>query len=1435
MKKIILFVLLCATSAFSQLPEIVRDNFNLYSVGQDINGQLKWRKLKSSGTDTVGTFVTDNTGRIISSTTAGAGHMAGMLWDSTYVNDGVNPLFFGVTVPVKSGPTPGYFDPGYQDMYFFMMMDSAGGATNGVINGWSGSALVIGAWDNNRQSYQFANVTNGAIGTPYGGGTNVETYPSPLGHTDDTLWVKVLGNTITLYKTFVGVGSGVFFTQTMTQTVKGTGKFGLMMRQTASITTRLSDFFIGSGTPPPPVTPSTRDTTAPIILTAQASQGAIDTSNTFYWTIRAIDSDTIGQKNPGLNYESIRIDSLGGPFKDSAFVGSLTDRDHTLNTTARKYAQGNYLVTFTAVDDSGNVRRTTIVTQVGVARTLWCSAYYDVWQMNPLGSTWWSEPPDRLHITSGITHIIQFPNGNIITTYPYFAPVGGGSVNDSMDVAYGTGRPTTPTPYRDSLVAIAHRNNVRVLLCVNAVCATNLTAVLDANADGIVNGIDSAKCDTLTRSIALYLSRHGYDGVDINIENGCGITPSVSHTALLIRRMRAQLNLVNAGIGGRMTMTLSPTSGAEGSYIPSVCNANVDQINPQTYDNQYAFSGCVGVNAGWYSGNVYKPSNAQLGADSSCFGAGNLAHSINDHGPGRWFNAGFNKSILGVGVSTYGRLRMYNRTNRSDGSVRPPVFSAITSDGYFHNTPAQVNAVIGNGGALQPYDTVTKSQQVYGQALSNVSYEGTAAGLTAGQFYELTYPTARVAQDQVQWVKDNGYSGIMLFDYQMDADPGNADVSLRNPIISAAALATGGFLQPLPPSTPTNSVPVNGATSQSLLGLLFSWSSPSGATSYHFQISTSSSFSTILTEFDVTNNQAITGQNPFNTPLASGTTYYWHVNATGVSGTSSYSSTSQFTTVVITTNPPSTPVQQSPVDGATVTSTTVQLVITSGSVSDTISAYKYQVKASDSTGAFMVNDSSSNSVTYTLNSLSPGTRYFWRVAAKNGSGTSNFTPYRNFIVQVSVAVAPLTQSAFTFNPQIGSMVLADQLQGRVEQDVPINQWSSQGLRAGQVKVYARGFRDSAGNNVPYGSDILNQPSTVSQPWTFNAGLTSSSITTPSLALSGFFQTDLIPAVSFANHGSKNLGTIANPWLVTFTNGLMLVNPSFTNPNIGLNFLIPDFTSSKNLYFRPYGSLTTDTVATVGNLNTLFHSIRASGYAQLTDSAVIAGTGGATVTQSGRTITISATAGTVTGKAIQDSLNARSDTIATNWYFTDTDGNHPWRLMYNNAGTLSEQLRIYANNGTANIQGRAGGGITIGDNNSGNFLTVGATPGFTMVGTSSFRFKFGRNYAIERDTNYVWSDSSANNRTNFAVGSRGTISMRDTTAVGIGVFTTTATVCTLTVQQASVNDNYLLTPIGTTVGSNDVLSAESTATGVIVHRPASGTSGLSFFYMRIRRK
>lgn len=69
--------------------------------------------------------------------------------------------------------------------------------------------------------------------------------------------------------------------------------------------------------------------------------------------------------------------------------------------------------------------------------------------------------------------------------------------------------------------------------------------------------------------------------------------------------------------------------------------------------------------------------------------------------------------------------------------------------------------------------------------------------------------------------------------------------------------------------------------------------------------------------------------------------------------------------------------------------------------------------------------------------------------------------------------------------------------------------------------------------------------------------------------------------------------------------------------------------------------------------------------------------------------------------------------------------------------------------------------------------------------------------------------------------------------GVDSFTTTAQHDTVTITGASLTDKYVVSGRSTAATSNDVLSAEVTSTGIVVHRPASGTSGYKYTWFRFK--
>ena len=93
-----------------------------------------------------------------------------------------------------------------------------------------------------------------------------------------------------------------------------------------------------------------------------------------------------------------------------------------------------------------------------------------------------------------------------------------------------------------------------------------------------------------------------------------------------------------------------------------------------------------------------------------------------------------------------------------------------------------------------------------------------------------------------------------------------------------------------PPAAPSLASPANGLTGVSRTPTL-SWNASAGASSYHVQVSTTSTFTALVYD-----QSGVTGTSVTLPQLGSRVTYYWQVNATNTNGTSAYSGTWNFRT-----------------------------------------------------------------------------------------------------------------------------------------------------------------------------------------------------------------------------------------------------------------------------------------------------------------------------------------------------------------------------------------------------------------------------------------------------------------------------------------------------------------------------------------------------------
>ncbi len=236
--------------------------------------------------------------------------------------------------------------------------------------------------------------------------------------------------------------------------------------------------------------------------------------------------------------------------------------------------------------------------------------------------------------------------------------------------------------------------------------------------------------------------------------------------------------------------------------------------------------------------------------------------------------------------------------------------------------------------------------------------------------------------------------------------------------VSASNIAgTGGWSStwyfitvPPPPAAPVLSAPSNNSANMPT-SLTLSWNSSTGASSYSVQVSTDSSFTTQLVNWNglTALNQALIG-------IANNTIFYWHVSAAGTYGTSAWSNAWRFGTLPAT---PSAPMLSTPGNGETGQATSLTLSWTS--VSGTVASYTVQV-STGSTFTSTVFAQTGTGLTAAVAGLTYGGQtYYWRANAANVAGTA-WSGTWNFVTLAAPAtpalVSPTNNAMFANGQQV---------------------------------------------------------------------------------------------------------------------------------------------------------------------------------------------------------------------------------------------------------------------------------------------------------------------------------------------------------------------------------------------------------------------------------
>jgi hypothetical protein len=319
-------------------------------------------------------------------------------------------------------------------------------------------------------------------------------------------------------------------------------------------------------------------------------------------------------------------------------------------------------------------------------------------------------------------------------------------------------------------------------------------------------------------------------------------------------------------------------------------------------------------------------------------------------------------------------------------------FTSNTGNNATVGIPASVNPTI-NGTPLASGDEIGAFTPA-GLCVGATVWSGAATYITVWGDNDLTPAVDGIAGgEQISYRVWDQSTNTEYTSVSVSYSQGSGNYS-ANGIYVLASLSAAG-----PPTPPALASPSNGATGVSTAPTL-TWNVSGGATSYQLQVSTNSSFSST-----VVNQSGITGTSYGLTGLSNSTVYYWRVNATNASGTSSYSAAWSFTTAGLSSPP--APTLSSPSSGSTGVATNPTL---SWNASTGATSYRLQVSTSAGFAVSVVNQSGITGTSYNVTGLSNGTLYYWRVNATNAGGTSAYSTSWNFTTVVAAPSAPTLSS-----------------------------------------------------------------------------------------------------------------------------------------------------------------------------------------------------------------------------------------------------------------------------------------------------------------------------------------------------------------------------------------------------------------------------------------
>jgi chitinase len=329
--------------------------------------------------------------------------------------------------------------------------------------------------------------------------------------------------------------------------------------------------------------------------------------------------------------------------------------------------------------------------------------------------------------------------------------------------------PSTASPYAtlDSSNAVANLGSNGMAAFATAAHAGGTHPLISLGGAGAGAGFAAAAASAhrqqFISDVVAACAAWGYDGVDLDWEDAI----VYADFQALVSGLRAAAPsgfLITAPIGA---VNLNLGIDSDASQMWSAVHADVDQLNVMTYSGSGDYPGWVV----WY----FDPLMGE-GSDHPF----DVASSM-----GAWAALGIPKSKLGVGVGFYGR------------AVSAPVTAALQNYGnasvYENDSELSYGNIKryfeGKGGATSHWDATASTTWISWPSEFHPAWTDQFAGDQGPPTQFLTYEDPATVAAKGQWVKDNGYGGVIIWTINEGlAFPYGAD-GYANPLLDATSAA----------------------------------------------------------------------------------------------------------------------------------------------------------------------------------------------------------------------------------------------------------------------------------------------------------------------------------------------------------------------------------------------------------------------------------------------------------------------------------------------------------------------------------------------------------------------------------------------------------------------------------------------------------------------